>query len=151
MPNRKKGVRKMALIGAIGAAVSAAAKASAGRKKATVKKGTATVAKKTGSSSGGGSSSSGSLNYNRGNEYTNRETAFTWNDNGVNKTTYSKSNNYQDALAEAVAKGQLSSGAKLQTGVSYGVGNTAGGASTRKGSGGSNLEPHQAAGENRTY
>lgn len=141
----------MALIGAIGAAVSAAAKASAARKNATVKKGTATVAKKTGSSSGGGSSSSGSLNYNRGNEYTNRETAFTWNDNGVNKTTYSKSNNYQDALAEAVAKGQLSSGAKLQTGVSYGVGNTAGGASTRKGSGGSNLEPSRNADGSYAY
>ena len=141
----------MALIGAIGAAVSAAAKASAARKKATVKKGTATVAKKTGSSSGSGGSSSGSLNYNRGNEYTNRETAFTWNDNGVNKTTYSKSNNWQDALAEGISKGYISSGAKLQTGVSYGVGNTAGGASTRKGSGGSSLEPSRNADGSYAY
>lgn len=70
------------------------------------------------SSSSGGGSSSGT-NYNRGNGYTNRETAYTWNDNGVNKTTYSNATRYEDALKEAVANGTLSQGAKLSSAVTY--------------------------------
>lgn len=73
------------------------------------------------SSSSGGGSSSGT-NYNRGNGYTNRETAYTWNDNGVNKTTYSNATRYEDALKEAVANGTLSQGAKLSSAVTYGKG-----------------------------
>lgn len=70
------------------------------------------------SSSSGGGSSSGT-NYNRGNGYTNRETAYTWNDNGVNKTTYSNATRYEDAYKEALAKGDLSEGAKLSSAVTY--------------------------------
>lgn len=73
------------------------------------------------SSSSGGGSSSGT-NYNRGNGYTNRETAYTWNDNGVNKTTYSNATRYEDALKEAVANGTLSQGAKLSSAVTYSKG-----------------------------
>ena len=73
-----------------------------------------------GGSAGGGSSSG--TNYNRGNGYTNRETAYTWNDNGVNKTTYSNATRYEDALKEAVANGTLSQGAKLSSAVTYGKG-----------------------------
>lgn len=88
------------------------------------KKGSSGTTSKNGvtiSSSSGGGSSSGT-NYNRGNGYTNRETAYTWNDNGVNKTTYSNATRYEDALKEAVANGALSQGAKLSSAVTYSKG-----------------------------
>lgn len=74
-----------------------------------------------GNSSSGGSSggSNSSRNYNKGYGYTNRETAYTWNDNGVNKTTYSNATRYEDALKEAIANGTLSQGAKLSSAVTY--------------------------------
>ena len=71
------------------------------------------------SSSGGSSGNKPTVNYNSGNGYTNRETAYTWNDNGVNKTTYSNATRYEDALKEAVANGTLSQGAKLSSAVTY--------------------------------
>lgn len=74
------------------------------------------------SSSGGSSGNKPTVNYNSGNGYTNRETAYTWNDNGVNKTTYSNATRYEDALKEAVANGTLSQGAKLSSAVTYGKG-----------------------------
>lgn len=61
-------------------------------------------------------------NYNKGNGYTKRETAYTWNDNGTNKTTYSNATNYEDARAEAVKNGALSSDAKLSSAVTYNKG-----------------------------
>lgn len=72
----------------------------------------------TASSSGGGGYSA---NYNRGNGYTNRETAYTWNDNGINKTTYSNAVRYEDALAEAISQGVLSNNAKLTHAATYGT------------------------------
>lgn len=74
------------------------------------------------SSSGGSSGNKPTVNYNSGNGYTNRETAYTWNDNGVNKTTYSNATRYEDALKEAVANGTLSQGAKLSSAVTYSKG-----------------------------
>lgn len=71
------------------------------------------------SSSGGSSGNKPTVNYNSGNGYTNRETAYTWNDNGVNKTTYSNATRYEDALKEAIANGTLSQGAKLSSAVTY--------------------------------
>lgn len=59
------------------------------------------------------------MNYKTGNSYDNRETAYTWNDNGQYKTTFSNSENFEDARREAVAQGQLSDTAKLKTAVSY--------------------------------
>lgn len=59
------------------------------------------------------------MNYNSGNGYNNRETAYTWNDNGQYKTTYSNATNYEDARREAVAQGQLSDAAKLKTATTY--------------------------------
>lgn len=74
------------------------------------------------STSSGSSGNKPTVNYNSGNGYTNRETAYTWNDNGVNKTTYSNATRYEDALKEAVANGTLSQGAKLSSAVTYSKG-----------------------------
>lgn len=73
------------------------------------------------SSSSSSKSSGASANYNSGNGYTNRQTAYTWNDNGKNITTYSNATRYEDALREAIAQGQLSTGAKLSQAVTYGT------------------------------
>lgn len=71
------------------------------------------------SSNSAGTSNGASINYNSGNGYNNRETAFTWKDG---TTTYSNVTNWQDAAKEAGKEG-----VGLSSAVSY---STAGGADT---------------------
>lgn len=68
-----------------------------------------------------GNKTTGTMDYNSGNGYTNRESRFTWNDNGKQVTTYSNATRYEDALAEAIKNGQLSNNAKLSQAVTYGT------------------------------
>mgnify|MGYP005880321317 CR=1 FL=1 len=99
--------------------------------------------------------SSGNLSYKPGNVYGNRQTAFTWNDNGTAKTTFSDANNWKDAYNAAVKNGDISSGAKLSQAFSYGVGDVRGGTNSRKGSAystnGSGTIFDKAGGTNKDY
>lgn len=65
------------------------------------------------------SSGSGSKNSLRDYYETNRETAYTWLDNGKTVTTYSNSENFEKALEDAIKEGQLTNGAQLKQATSY--------------------------------
>lgn len=59
--------------------------------------------------------------------YTTRQNAFVWEQpDGTKKTTYSNATNYHQALADAIAAGQLSDGAKLVRADTYGTGSLTG-------------------------
>ncbi len=117
-------------LAAIGSAIAGAI-SSAANKGNSGKKPSSSSSSSKGSSSSSGSSG-GSTNYNRGNSYNGRQTAYTWKDN---TTTYSYATNWQDAAREAGKEG-----VGLKSAVSY---TTNGGSpiSTSSGSKGSSYRP----------
>lgn len=59
--------------------------------------------------------------------YTTRQTAFTWEQpDGTYKTTYSNATNYNQALHDAIASGQVASNSKLAHSSTYGTGSLTG-------------------------
>lgn len=106
----------LAAIGsAIAGAISSAANKGNSGKKPSSSSSSSKGSSSSGGSSSGSSSSSSSIDYNKGNGYTGRETAYTWKDN---TTTYSNATNWQDAAREAGKEG-----VGLKSAVSYTVNN----------------------------